>query len=138
MISKIKGMSILNQDTEEIKDILNYFCPKLLDELSGLQEGLKYTESDVLRLFGGYDMPLLEMGCTSFITSDYYVRNYDFSPYIYDSTFVIQRHHENHWICGNSELMLGRLDGMNHNGLTCGLHFVNNDPQKKGLLEVQL
>ena len=134
MLSKIKGISILDQDTEEIRNILMYFCPQLLDELKGLQEGIKYKESDVLRLFGGYDMPLLEMGCTSFITSDYYVRNYDFSPIIYDGTFVIQRHHENKWICGNSELMLGRLDGMNHSGLTCGLHFVNNDPHKKGFI----
>lgn len=134
MLSKIKDVSVLNQDTKEIINVIKSFCPQLLDELKGLQEGIKYTESDVLRLFGGYDMPLLEMGCTSFITSDYYVRNYDFSPYIYDGTFVIQRHEEDNWTCGNSELMLGRLDGMNHHGLTCGLHFVNNKTHKKGFI----
>lgn len=134
ILSNIKGNSFLKQNTEEIRSVLKYFCPQLLDELEGLQEGTGYPENDVLRLFGGYDMPLLEMGCTSFITSDYYVRNYDFSPDIYDGTFIVQRHDENNWICGNSELMLGRLDGMNHNGLACGLHFVNNDPNKKGFI----
>src|SRR5690625_667506 len=134
MLSNVKHNMILKQDVVEIKSVIKYFCPQLLDELAGLQEGIKYPESDILRLFGGYNMPILEMGCTSFITSDYYVRNYDFSPHIYDSTFVIQRHDEGNWICGNSELMLGRLDGMNHYGLTCGLHFVNNNPYEKGFI----
>ncbi|MCM3758242.1 C45 family peptidase [Sporosarcina aquimarina] len=134
MLSGFKENLSLEQNTKEIKNTLKVFCPNLLDELNGLQEGLKYTESDALKLFGGYDMPILEMGCTSFITSDYYVRNYDFSPLIYDGSFVIQRHKENDWTCGNSELVVGRLDGMNHNGLTCGLHFVNNDLHKKGFI----
>lgn len=134
MLSKIKRIGNLDQDTREIRNKLTYFCPPLLDELKGLQEGMKYTEVDTLRLFGGYDMPLLEMGCTSFVTSDFYVRNYDFSPDIYDSTFIIQKHSEVNWVCGNSELILGRLDGMNNNGLTCGLHFVNNDSYSKGFL----
>lgn len=74
------------------------------------------------------------MGCTSLMTSDYYVRNYDFSPYIYDGTFVIQKNDKGQWLCGNTELMLGRLDGMNKHGLSCGLHFVNNNPHKKGFI----
>src|SRR5699024_4870696 len=73
MLSNIKENSILKQDTKEIRSVLKYFCPQLLDELKGLQEGIGYRENDVLRLFGGYDMPILEMGCTCFITSDYYV-----------------------------------------------------------------
>ncbi|WP_301108404.1 C45 family peptidase [Sporosarcina sp.] len=134
MLSGIKENLNLEQNTNEIKSTLNYFCPKLLDQLNGLREGMNYSEDEVLRLFGGYDMPILEMGCTSFITSDYYVRNYDFSPLIYDGSFVIQRHNKDNWTCGNAELMVGMLDGMNHNGLTCGLHFVNNDLHKKGFI----
>jgi len=134
LLAKVKDFASEEQNTEEIRTILTTFCPQLLEELKGIADGMMISENEALRWFAGYDLPALEMGCTSFITSEYYVRNYDFSPDIYDGTFLIQRHSENKWTCGNSELVVGRLDGMNSNGLTCGLHFVNNDTHKKGFL----
>jgi len=120
----------LQQNIDEIKEILNTYCPPLLEELQGLVDGSGFPEADILRLLAGYDMPQLsELGCTSFITSDFYVRNYDFSPKVYDGLFI-----KNDTIYGNSQFLVGRLDGMNRNGLVVGLHFVNNNFYKKGFV----
>lgn len=58
MLAHIKENVELNQDPIEIKRMIKQFCPQLLDELAGLQEALKYSETDILRIFGGYDMPV--------------------------------------------------------------------------------
>lgn len=79
VIQFIKQYGALEQDENEIIQVFREFCPQLLDELEGLSKGLSLPETETLRLFAGYDMPVLkEMGCTSFMTKDYYVRNYDF------------------------------------------------------------
>ncbi|MBS4196824.1 C45 family autoproteolytic acyltransferase/hydolase [Lederbergia citri] len=120
----------LQQNIDEIKEALNVYCPPLFEELQGIIDGSGHLEADVLRMLAGYDMPQLsELGCTSFITSDFYVRNYDFSPKVYDSLFI-----KNNTIYGNTQFLVGRLDGMNHNGLVVGLHFVNNEFYQKGFL----
>ncbi|MGM8215442.1 C45 family autoproteolytic acyltransferase/hydrolase [Bacillaceae bacterium W0354] len=134
MLENIKKLGLPNQNVHEIKLVLNEYCPQLLEELTGLQEGLKISEDETLRLFAGYDMPQLKMGCTSFITKDYYVRNYDFTPDIYDGLFITAKHQDGTFICGNAQLVTGRLDGMNSSGLVVGLHFVNNEQSAKGFL----
>ncbi|GEL77847.1 C45 family autoproteolytic acyltransferase/hydolase [Tenuibacillus multivorans] len=133
MLEEFNAIDPLNQDPGEIKQVLNQYCPQLLDELKGIKDGMGITEEEALKYFAGYDTPKLEMGCTSFMTEEYYVRNYDFSPAIYDGVFIVQEL-DNSWITGNSQLILGRLDGMNHHGLVVGLHFVNNEPYTKGFL----
>ncbi|WP_284139330.1 MULTISPECIES: C45 family peptidase [unclassified Virgibacillus] len=123
------------QDSHEIREKLTEWCPQLLDEIAGISDGLKISNESGLRLFAGYDMPKLEgMGCTSFCTQDYYVRNYDFSPQLFDNIFMVQHPVDGRMLCGHSQLLLGRLDGMNENGLIIGLHFVNNNTYKKGFL----
>ncbi|MCJ8008527.1 C45 family autoproteolytic acyltransferase/hydrolase [Lederbergia wuyishanensis] len=120
----------LQQNIDEIKEILSVYCPPLLEELQGIIDGSGFPEADILRLLAGYDMPqLAELGCTSFITSEFYVRNYDFSPKVYDGLFI-----ENNTVYGNSQFLVGRLDGMNRDGLVVGLHFVNNEFYQKGFV----
>ncbi|MBW8351115.1 C45 family peptidase [Bacillus sp. IITD106] len=120
----------LQQNIDEIKGILNVYCPPLLEELRGIIDGSGLPEADVLRLLAGYNMPQLsELGCTSLITSHFYVRNYDFSPKVYDGLFIM-----NDTVYGNTQFLVGRLDGMNGNGLVVGLHFVNNEFYQKGFL----
>ncbi|MBS4201896.1 peptidase C45 [Bacillus sp. FJAT-49732] len=120
----------LQQNAEEIKEVLNIYCPPLLEELQGIIDGSGFPEADILRFLAGYDMPqLAELGCTSFITSDFYVRNYDFSPRVYDGLFI-----KNDTVYGNAQFLVGRLDGMNRSGLVVGLHFVNNEFYKKGFV----
>ncbi|MCR2821458.1 C45 family autoproteolytic acyltransferase/hydolase [Lederbergia panacisoli] len=118
------------QNIDEVKEVLNAYCPALLEELQGIMDGSGFPEAEILRLLAGYDMPqLAELGCTSLITSDFYVRNYDFSPKVYDGLFI-----KNGIIYGNAQFLVGRLDGMNRNGLVVGLHFVNNEFYKKGFV----
>jgi len=120
----------LQQNIEEIKEVLSVYCPPLLEELQGIIDGSGFPEAEILRFLAGYDMPqLAELGCTSFITSEFYVRNYDFSPKVYDGLFI-----ENNTVYGNSQFLVGRLDGMNREGLVVGLHFVNNEFYQKGFV----
>lgn len=134
ILKTLQYLGPYKQDAREIKEMLHTYCPQLLDELKGIEEGLEISEEMALRLFSGFGMPEFRgMGCTSLMTSDYYVRNYDFSPAVYDRLFIKQMN-GNIRICGNAQFLIGRLDGMNHEGLVVGLHFVNNDPYEKGFL----
>lgn len=122
------------QDLDEIKDMLAFYCPQIVEELKGIQVGLQLSEEKTLQLFSGYDMPKFQgMGCTSVMMNDFYVRNYDFSPAVFDHLFIKQSNQSN-WMLGNAQFITGRLDGMNHNGLVVGLHFVNNKHDQKGFL----
>lgn len=134
-LSTYKQIATFNQDVQEIKLMLSEFCPSILDELSGVQEGLGISEEDTFQLFAGYDMPKLQgMGCSSYITNEFYVRNYDFHPQFYDGCFISFYPTNGKSTHGNSQLIIGRLDGMNVDGLVVGLHFVNNDSYVKGFL----
>ena len=74
------------------------------------------------------------MGCTTFINEDFYARNYDFSPEIYDARLVFSNPISGYAGVGFSQQVIGRLDGMNEKGLVVGLHFVNDKHQGEGFL----
>ncbi|MDY0408013.1 C45 family peptidase [Virgibacillus soli] len=135
MMTLFKRNYTFSQNIIEIKSVLQKYCPQLLEEIVGIQEGLEISEVDVFQLFAGYDMPKLQtFGCTSVATKDFYVRNYDFSPEIYDGSFLVYENLEGDQVCGNSQMLVGRLDGMNHHGLVVGLHYVHQEPYRKGFL----
>lgn len=124
----------MNQQIDEIQFMLEQYCPMLIQEILGIKDSLGWSEEDAFRLFAGYGMPAFEMGCTSFATKDYYVRNYDFSPEMFDGMFIQQNSNLTSGVRGNSQFLVGRLDGMNRHGLVAGLHFVNNEQYEKGFL----
>jgi len=121
-------------EMEKMKSIYSAFAPHLLEELRGLSEGLRLPFNRCAALFSGYDMPkVAAMGCSALITKDYYVRNYDFSPVLYDGFFSLLQSQNAYATAGYNLQAIGRHDGVNEHGLVAGLHFVSNDGYTEGL-----
>lgn len=123
-----------NSNPEKAKDLLKTFSPNLLEELGGLAQGLEMKLDTIIRFYSGYDVTFPSMGCTTFINEGYYVRNYDFSPEIYDARLVFSNPIGGYASVGFSQQVIGRLDGMNEKGLVVGLHFVNDEHKGEGFL----
>jgi predicted choloylglycine hydrolase len=123
-----------NIDVAEAIRLLESISPHFLEELKGLADGLKIDLHEAMRLYSGYDLVLPPMGCSAYSSGEFYVRNYDFSPAVYDARFVFNQPENAYASVGFSEQILGRLDGMNEKGLVIGLHFVNSKHRKAGFL----
>lgn len=123
-----------NSNVKKAKEILKTISPNLLEELGGLAKGLEMELDTIIRLYSGYDVTFPSMGCTTFINDDYYVRNYDFSPGLYDARLVFSNPIVGYASVGFSQQVIGRLDGMNEKGLVVGLHFVNNQHEAEGFI----
>ncbi|MUV38871.1 hypothetical protein JNUCC1_02742 [Lentibacillus sp. JNUCC-1] len=121
-------------DYKSYHSIFSGLAPHLLDELEGLAYGLNVPTEKATALFSGYDLPKTEaMGCSAIVTKDYYVRNYDFSPVLYDGIFSLVQPEEAFATAGYNLQVLGRHDGINQAGLALGLHFVSNHGYSKGI-----
>ncbi|MBB2479225.1 linear amide C-N hydrolase [Bacillus sp. APMAM] len=114
--------------------ILEKNSSQILEELNGVAEGLKLPLSTAIGAFSGYDVTFPEMGCSTLVKDSYYVRNYDFSPELYDARLVLIQPNEGFASIGFSQHIIGRLDGMNEKGLVIGLHFVNQAYKQQGFL----
>lgn len=123
-----------NSNPKKAKELLSAFSPNLLDELRGLAKGLDMQLDTIIRLYSGYNITFPSMGCTTFINEDFYVRNYDFSPEIYDARLVFSNPTDSYASVGFSQQVIGRLDGINEKGLVVGLHFVNDEHKGEGFL----
>ena len=124
----------MNANPIEAKKQLLALSPHFLEELTGLAKGLNLAVDKIIQLYSGYGVDFPSMGCSTLIQDNYYVRNYDFSPEIYDARFVFFNPSNGYASVGFSQQMLGRLDGMNEKGLVIGLHFVNDKPKGEGFL----
>ncbi|EKN70069.1 hypothetical protein BABA_06821 [Neobacillus bataviensis LMG 21833] len=121
-------------DYKDMESIYSDFAPHLLCELDGLAQGLEISPNKAASLFSGYDVPKTEaMGCSAVITKDYYVRNYDFSPVLYDKVFSLIQPETSFASAGYNLQILGRHDGVNEEGLVLGLHFVSNSDYAIGI-----
>ncbi|MFE8697698.1 C45 family autoproteolytic acyltransferase/hydrolase [Cytobacillus sp. FJAT-53684] len=124
----------INSNSQRAKEIVKNVSPKLFQELKGLAEGLNRPLDSIIKLFSGYDVVFPKMGCTTLVNDGYYVRNYDFSPVMYDARLVITNPTDGYVSVGLSQQVIGRLDGMNEKGLVVGLHFVNNEHRGEGFI----
>ena len=124
----------VHSNPKKAKELLKTFSPSILEELAGLAQGLEMDLDTIIRLYSGYDLNFPSMGCTTFVNDDYYVRNYEFSPEIYDARFVFSNPIGSYASVGFSQQVIGRLDGMNEKGLVVGLHFVNDEYKGEGFL----
>lgn len=121
-------------NVEGVKEVFHEFAPHLLDELQGLADALHIPFSKAAALFSGYDIPTIKgMGCSSVVNSTFAVRNYDFSPELYDNRFVLLQPREGFASVGHSLHIIGRHEGVNEKGLFIALHFVNNQQPNVGL-----
>ncbi|MCG7343392.1 C45 family peptidase [Sporosarcina sp. ACRSL] len=123
-----------NVDAEKAKGILQDVSPSLLQELHGMADAMKMDLDTVIRIYSGFDYPFPDMGCTALAQNGYYVRNYDFSPNLYDARLVFAKPTDGYCNVGLSQQMIGRLDGMNEKGLVVGLHFVNSEHRGEGFI----
>ena len=105
-----------------------------MEELRGIANELNIELDTIIKLYSGYNVEFPSMGCTTLIQEDYYVRNYDFSPEIYDARIIFSNPIDGYASVGFSQNVIGRLDGMNEKGLVVGLHFVNDENAGEGFL----
>jgi predicted choloylglycine hydrolase len=73
-------------------------------------------------------------GCSAAIGGGVYGRNYDYRPRHYGARLAAVQVSGSHASIGASELLTGRLDGMNERGLIIGLHLVRMRPRHPGLI----
>src|SRR5262249_53431331 len=71
--------------------------------------------------------------CSAIMADGVYGRNYDFRPRYYGARFALVQATGCSASVGSSELLTGRLHGMNHHCLTIGLHLVRARPRFPGL-----
>ncbi|TDM12108.1 C45 family autoproteolytic acyltransferase/hydolase [Macrococcus lamae] len=113
-------------DIEETKQMFNEFAPKIWDELTGLQDSLEMSMTQVLQNFGGYRVYAKDSGCSIFTADDFLVRNYDYHPATYDGRLTFfQPDDGGYATMAPVSRVTGRMDGMNEKGLTMGYNFMH-------------
>jgi hypothetical protein len=75
-------------------------------------------------------------GCSAVANAAVYGRNYDFKPRYYGARLALVQPTGSYASLGASELLTGRLDGMNERGLVIGLHRVRTSRRYPGLSSV--
>jgi predicted choloylglycine hydrolase len=134
MIKSLETITKPEIDYISMKSIFSALSPHLLEELEGISEGVGVPFNKAAALFSGYDLPrVAAMGCSALMTNEYYVRNYDFSPFLYDGLFSLIQPYNANASAGYNLQGIGRHDGVNEHGLAVGLHFVSNLDHTKGL-----
>jgi predicted choloylglycine hydrolase len=71
-------------------------------------------------------------GCSAVMSGGVYGRNYDYKPRYYGARFALVQPKGSYASIGASEILTGRLDGMNECGLAAGLHLVRRSPRFPG------
>ena len=125
---------VVDVNSETAKVSLKRFSPTLLNELEGIAESMEMNPDEAVRLYSGYNLAFPSMGCTALMQNGYYVRNYDFSPELYDARLVFTQPQDGYSSVGFSQQVVGRLDGMNEKGLVVGFHFVNSNHRGEGFM----
>ncbi|OZU89648.1 acyl-CoA--6-aminopenicillanic acid acyltransferase [Virgibacillus indicus] len=123
-----------HSDVKEASQHLEEVSPSLLMELKGLAAGLGVKENTSIQRWSGYDIAMPAMGCTTLANAAFYARNYDFSDDLYDARLVVSKPDHGYASIGFSQQIIGRLDGMNEQGVVVGLHLVNENISQKGFL----
>ncbi|WP_026907899.1 acyl-CoA--6-aminopenicillanic acid acyltransferase [Paucisalibacillus globulus] len=121
-------------DSTKAQSILMEYSDGIIEEIRGIADGLKIDFQTALRMYSGYDLTFPTMGCTAFSKENYYIRNYDFSPELYDGRLAFYNPEYGYASIGFSQQIIGRLDGMNEHGLVIGLHLVNEAKWSPGLM----
>jgi predicted choloylglycine hydrolase len=108
------------------------YAPALWEEIGGLAAGLGIPMERAALSFGNNGLKPPMGGCSAVMSAGVYGRNYDFQPRHYGARFAAVAPSGSHASIGASELLTGRLDGMNQHGLAIGLHMVRMRPRLPG------
>lgn len=134
-LTLLQSLTSSEVDWERGTSLVKKFSPHLIEEIQGLgdQMGLSYQEA--FRYFSGYDLPKLgALGCSSVVTPHVFIRNYDFSPDVYDYMFAVKNTSKAYATCGYTFHCTGLHEGVNEHGLAVAMHYVNNRNQQKGFM----
>ena len=112
--------------------VFEKYCPSLLEEIRGIADGLGIPMERAVLAFGNNGLRPPTGGCSAVMTGAVYGRNYDFKPRNYGARFALVQATGTYASIGASELLTGRLDGMNEHGLVVGLHLVRQSPRLPG------
>jgi predicted choloylglycine hydrolase len=108
------------------------FSPALWAEIGGLADGLGISMEQAFFRFGNNGLRVPTGGCSAAMHATVYGRNYDFQPRNYGARLALVQPAGSFASVGASEMLTGRLDGMNERGLTLGLHRVRTNPRLPG------
>ncbi|PAV31615.1 hypothetical protein CIL05_02870 [Virgibacillus profundi] len=134
LLSKLSILENKHFTMNDANKLFEHFAPHLLDEIQGLADALEISVTKAASLFSGYGIPGFEgMGCSSVVNQRYAVRNYDFSPEIYDHRLVFIQSEGSFSSVGHSLHVIGRHEGVNEKGLYAAFHFVEKERPKLGL-----
>ncbi|MDY0234980.1 MAG: C45 family peptidase [Gudongella sp.] len=132
LINKFSNIVSEEIDVDELIKLYSLHAPHLLAELAGLADSKNITIKEAA-VFTGYGVPKIQgMGCSSVLNYKMLVRNYDFSPQMYDARFILIQPKEGYASVGHSLHVMGRTEGANEKGLAVALHFVNNEQIHNG------
>jgi len=120
-------------DVRAERRAISRFSPALWEEIGGLADGLGVPVERAVFCFGNNGLRPPTGGCSAVMGAGIYGRNYDFGPRRYGARFIAIQPSESYASIGSSELLTGRLDGMNEHGLVIGLHLVRTRPRLPGL-----
>ncbi|NIK12596.1 C45 family autoproteolytic acyltransferase/hydolase [Alkalibacillus almallahensis] len=119
-------------DLDELKKVYSLHAPHLLHELAGIADSMNISLCQAA-IFSGFSAPEIQgMGYSSVVNANMLVRNYDFSPEIYDGRLVLVQPDEGFASVGHSLHVTGRTEGVNEHGLAVALHFVNSEDTQTG------
>jgi predicted choloylglycine hydrolase len=120
-------------DIKSCEKLFAGISPALWEEIGGIAEGLGVSMERAVLAFGTGGLRPLTGGCSAIMAAGAYGRNYDFRPQHYGARLALVQARGSYASIGFSELLTGRLDGMNECGLSIGLHLVNGKPIRPGL-----
>jgi predicted choloylglycine hydrolase len=108
------------------------FSPALWAEIGGLADGLGVSMERAVFRFANNGLRVPTGGCSAAIHAGAYGRNYDYQPRHYGARLAFVQPDGSFASFGASEMLTGRLDGMNERGLIVGLHRVRTSPRLPG------
>lgn len=140
-----KGKALLRREKHPLpwwfkldaqKRMFDKFAPALWQEIEGLSDGLGIPMERAANCFGNGLLRPPIGGCSAVMSNGVYGRNYDFKARQYGARLVLIQPAGYFASVGTSEMLTGRLDGMNEHGLCIGLHLIKMRPRFPGLISV--
>jgi predicted choloylglycine hydrolase len=120
-------------DIRKEERVFGKYSPTLWAEIGGLAEGLGISMERAVFSFGNNGLRPPVGACSAVIHTSAYGRNYDYQPRHYGARLAFVQPAGSLASVGASEMLTGRLDGMNESGLVIGLHLVRTSPRLPGL-----
>jgi predicted choloylglycine hydrolase len=105
------------------------FAPAIFEEISGIANALDTSLERACLFFGNGGLRPRLGGCSAVMSPAAFGRNYDFQPQNYGARLALVQPEGRYASIGFSELLTGRLDGMNEHGVTVALHLVGRRRQ---------